>query len=306
MKTWKAAGSLKSLESIHLVEPSLFLRRIQLEQLRSQFHVENIVNLDKDQPVSAILDGLPLAWHDTIDTVPSVHPPMIVAHELFDALPVHMFKNTSDGWRELMVDVNESDDIMKFKFVLDKEQSVAAKALVTEQNFPSKLFAEEDVIEVSPDSALLVKQFSKLIQSHSDGCAVVVDYGEWRPPGNTFRGIRNHAFVHPLENSGEQDLTADVSFSYLAQNVADAPKIRSYPLLTQREFLLKAGAPLRLQRLLAASNSGVQSKDILSRYGRIVGSGKDRMGDLYKFWMMGHKDANESLLYPFATQGQNK
>ena len=65
------------------------------------------------------LGGLGIDWHDDIRQVPVGGPLLIVAQELLDALPVHQFEFTKDGWRERLVDVDEDPETPHhFKLVL--------------------------------------------------------------------------------------------------------------------------------------------------------------------------------------------
>lgn len=52
-----------------------------------------------------------VAWHNVLDTVPTDAPAIYIAHEFFDALPVHQFvKDPTRGWLEKMVDVADQAD----------------------------------------------------------------------------------------------------------------------------------------------------------------------------------------------------
>lgn len=52
-----------------------------------------------------------VAWHNVLDTVPTDVPAIYIAHEFFDALPVHQFvKDPTRGWLEKMVDVADHAD----------------------------------------------------------------------------------------------------------------------------------------------------------------------------------------------------
>ncbi len=56
---------------------------------------------------TVLLLCLQVRWHASLDAVPQEGPPAIyIAHEFFDALPVHQFiKDPARGWLEKMVDV---------------------------------------------------------------------------------------------------------------------------------------------------------------------------------------------------------
>jgi SAM-dependent MidA family methyltransferase len=54
-------------------------------------------------------DGTPVHWHWRMSEVPSSDPVLIIGHEFLDALPVHQFLYTKDGWRERLVDIDEGN-----------------------------------------------------------------------------------------------------------------------------------------------------------------------------------------------------
>ena len=70
-------------------------------------------------------NSIPIHWHDSFNDVPfqtastsdgksevktASIPTFIVCQEFFDALPVHVFQKTQDGWRERLVDVAIEED----------------------------------------------------------------------------------------------------------------------------------------------------------------------------------------------------
>ena len=66
-------------KAVHLVETSPALKSAQLSRLPQAKH------------------------HDDVDDLPADLPLLIVANEFFDALPIHQYVKTADGWRERMV-----------------------------------------------------------------------------------------------------------------------------------------------------------------------------------------------------------
>jgi NADH dehydrogenase [ubiquinone] 1 alpha subcomplex assembly factor 7 len=110
-------------------------------------------------------------------------PLIVIAQEFFDALPVHQFQRTSRGWMERLIDLE--DDTSKpgtFRFVLSPGPTVASRALL--KNYDSGKIG--DVLETSPDSAVLAESIAMRI-SKKGGAALVVDYGEDHPLSNTLR-----------------------------------------------------------------------------------------------------------------------
>lgn len=99
----------------------------------------------------SFLSTIPVHWHSSLDSVPwkrNVYlstngedgepiPTFIIGQEFFDALPVHVFQKTQNGWREQMVDVamedddddSDDDDDEKEQGTKEKEQE-ATKVIV--------------------------------------------------------------------------------------------------------------------------------------------------------------------------------
>lgn len=59
-----------------------------------------------------------------------------------------------------------------------------------------------------------------------------------------FQAFKNHALYDPLCEPGTADLTADVDFAYLKEQVED--KLVTYGPATQSSFLINMGIELRL------------------------------------------------------------
>lgn len=102
------------VRSLQLVETSPALRRIQASTLLCQPNEQEQEGhaLTQAQCGSgSAIPGLPVHWHDRISDVPTGSSPavtLLLAHELFDALPVHQLVWTGQGkgWRERLVDVD--------------------------------------------------------------------------------------------------------------------------------------------------------------------------------------------------------
>ena len=70
-------------------------------------------------------------WHRSLDDVRGDLPALYIAHEFFDALPVHHFQRTSRGWRERLVDVSQDPtDPHHLRLVLAPNETPASKLLL--------------------------------------------------------------------------------------------------------------------------------------------------------------------------------
>ena len=88
-----------------------------------------------EQPLQTA-GGVPITWYKMFSRIPSPEiahsePLLLVAQEFLDALPVHQFVYTAKGWREKLVDVDEStkvDDKLHFRSVLARSATPATRA----------------------------------------------------------------------------------------------------------------------------------------------------------------------------------
>lgn len=149
------------------------------------------------------------------------NPCFIIAHELFDALPIHQFHFSEKGeWCEKVVQINEETDELEFQITDSPTENTFTKLQ------PEKLFTDEakrdlvpgDSIEICPEGVNFTKDVCSLIEL-SKGMALVVDYGEDHSFSNSFRGLKNHELVKDekmmLDNVGNMDLTAYVNFQQI-------------------------------------------------------------------------------------------
>jgi len=145
------------------------------------------------------------------------NPCFLIAHELYDALPIHQFQyNERREWCERVVTIDESDKL-QFSITDGPTENVNSKLQ------PEKFFSESakadlgpgDSIEICPDGIQLTKDICSLLEL-SKGMALVIDYGENHSFSNSFRGLKNHQLVKDdqeiIDNIGNIDLTSYVNF----------------------------------------------------------------------------------------------
>lgn len=218
----------------------------------------------------------------------------MIAHEFFDALPIHQFQFTSEGWKELVVDAVGDELVLG----LYKKETPAVTAFNLAN--PTVCAKLGEIRDWSPESGSYISEIAKSFSNDSPGSLLVIDYGDDNPRKQTLRAIKNHMFVNPLENPGECDLTADVDFSYLSKCVHGFNDIKSSKMITQQQFLNRMGAEIRINILLKNCKSKAEEKKLVDSYLRI--SSPDQMGSIYKFWNMSHNTlfaSPDEQLYPF-------
>ncbi|KAK2186501.1 hypothetical protein NP493_198g04009 [Ridgeia piscesae] len=216
--------------------------------------------------------GVPVSWYRGLQDVPRGFS-FFVAHEFFDALPVHKFQKRDGHWREVMVDVDYSPNAEHhLRFVLSQQSTTTGKLLL--QINPNEL---REHVEQSPDSGVVVQELATRIASDG-GFALIADYGHSGEKTDTFRAFRDHKLHDPLCEPGTADITADVDFSYLKSLVSD--KVICYGPISQQSFLNNMGIQVRLQMLMKTAH-GEQLEQLMSGYDMLTNPSK--MGERFKF-----------------------
>ncbi|XP_056437758.1 protein arginine methyltransferase NDUFAF7, mitochondrial [Gadus chalcogrammus] len=225
--------------SVHLVEVSPRLSQVQAGLLTGE---QSRPAASEDQAVyrhGATPAGVPVSWYRHLDDVPRGFS-LFLAHEFFDALPIHKFQRTPRGWREVMVDVDPED---RLRFVIIPAPTLASSTLI-------QVDERRDHVEVCPGGGVIVQQLANRI-AEDGGAALIADYGHDGTKTDTFRGFKGHRLHPVLEAPGSADLTADVDFSYL-RKMAARRGVACLGPLPQRDFLKNMGVDTRMQVLLSA------------------------------------------------------
>lgn len=247
------APSFLKAATLHLVETSPVLRHKQAETLKSV---------------------RPIFWHDRLAEVPDTPgvPLLVLANEFFDALPIHQYQRTGQGWAERLVDVDSEKGGLRF--VLGPSQTmVPISGRLDMETVPVGT-----VVDVCPAGAAVAGELAARLVCRG-GAALVVDYGHAAPvPTDTLQALRRHRFVPVLETPGEADLTAHVDFTALAAAAAAAGAV-TYGPETQRAFLLTLGLRERAAILRAQANVA-QRQALDAAVHRLTAS--KAMGTLFK------------------------
>ena len=223
-----ARGRLAFREALalHLVETSPALRADQARRLA----------------------GARAQWHEDIAQLPP-GPTIVLANEFLDALPVRQFVRAPAGWRERVVVWNEDARHLEF----------SAGRSATTENIPSLPREAPDgaIVEFAPAASALVATLARRFAAEG-GAALFVDYGYALSPGEarnwsgSLQAVRRHAFVDPLSDPGECDLTAHVDFAALGE-AAQIAGCRAHGPVTQGAFLSALGIAARAETLAATA-----------------------------------------------------
>ncbi|KAM3861126.1 protein arginine methyltransferase NDUFAF7, mitochondrial [Diretmus argenteus] len=258
--------------SVHLVEVSPTLSQVQAQTLTGN---QNQAALSEDVPVyrrGETAAGLPVSWYHRVDDVPRGFS-IYVAHEFFDALPIHKFQRTLKGWREVLVDVHP-DQPDQLRFVLAPSPTLASSTLI-------QAGEKRDHVEVCPQGGAIVQRLASRI-AEAGGAALIADYGHDGTKTDTFRGFKGHRLHDVLSSPGSADLTADVDFSYLRRTVGTAAVCLGP--VPQGTFLKNMGIDTRLQVLLRNCTDPSTREQLVRGYHMLTDPGK--MGERFKFFSL--------------------
>lgn len=254
---------------IHMVECSPTLKKLQYQNLLCIN--KNDTDGDAEEHIISRLTGTSVSWHATLEQVPAGIPTIIIAHEFYDALPVHQFQRASRGWCEKMVDVAENSI---FQFVLSKQPTPATLYLL--KRF--KWAENEDIgkleqVEVCPKAMELTQEIAKRIGSDGGG-ALIIDYGLNGIVSDSLQAIRKHGFVNILDNPGTADLSAYVDFAAIRHSAEEASDdVAVNGPMTQSQFLGSLGINFRVEALME-NCTDEQADSLRTGYWRLVGEGE--------------------------------
>ncbi|XP_041722011.1 protein arginine methyltransferase NDUFAF7, mitochondrial isoform X1 [Coregonus clupeaformis] len=258
--------------SVHLVEVSPKLSQVQAQCLTGD---QSQVSASEDEPVyrqGTTTTGLPISWYRNLDDVPRGFS-IYLAHEFFDALPIHKFQRTEKGWREVMVDI-DPDEPGKLRLVIVPAPTLASTQLI-------QAGEKRRHVEVCPDGGVIVQRLANRI-AEDGGAALIADYGHDGTKMDTFRGFKGHKLHDVLASPGSADLTADVDYSYL-RRMAGATVACMGPV-SQRDFLKNMGIDTRLQVLLRNCAAPSTRSQLIQGYDMLTNPLK--MGERFQFFTM--------------------
>jgi SAM-dependent MidA family methyltransferase len=221
------------------------------------------------QTLSAV--DVPMIWHQTFDEVPD-GPVIVLANELFDALPVNQAIKQFNGWYERVVEIDADGNLA---FGMSNDVIPLFDQLVPVRMRDAPIGA---IYEWRADNLPLALGRRLARQG---GVALVIDYGHAESAaGDTLQAVGRHAFVDPLQSPGAVDLTAHVDFEAFAL-AAESMGARVTGPVEQAQFLRNLGIEKRAAALKAAAPRE-KAAEIDGAMKRLLGEGRTEMGKLFK------------------------
>ncbi|KAL6486652.1 hypothetical protein MHYP_G00060440 [Metynnis hypsauchen] len=258
--------------SIHLVEVSPKLSQVQAECLTGERTQVCVSDKEAVYRTGTSHTGLPIAWYHRVEDIPKGFS-IFLAHEFFDALPIHKFQRTEKGWREVMVDI-DPEEPEKLRFVVFPAPTLASTTLIQADE-------KREHVEVCPEGGVIVQKLANRIVEDG-GAALIADYGHDGTKMDTFRGFRGHKLHDVLLAPGTADLTADVDFSYLRRMAGD--DVVCLGPITQRTFLKNMGIDARLQVLLRNCHDASTRAQLIQSYDMLTNL--EKMGQRFQFFSL--------------------
>lgn len=216
------------------------------------------------------LKGREVNWCERFDDLPD-GPLIVVANELFDALPIRQFEKQGGLWRERMVGLDGD----ALAFVAGPETMPDMPAEVLEA-------ADGAIAETCPQGRELAAAIGRRI-ARQPGVALLVDYGHTLSGvGDTLQAVKRHRFHPVLEGPGTADITAHVDFEALA---AAAIPARAWGPVPQGAFLSSLGIQARAA-MLARNCAPKVAADIAGQMRRLIDP--EEMGTLFKVLALAH------------------
>ncbi|MBF8246464.1 MAG: SAM-dependent methyltransferase [Rickettsia sp.] len=257
LKIFKLVPELFSILEIYLLEINPHFIKAQKKTLQNQ--------------------KIPIYWISNLNELPQNKIIITLANEFFDALPIKQFIKKKNTWKEIVITRNPHLQQLKFT-----EISIDT----TLNNFLLKEYPEaqeEAIIEESKDSISLLQNLLNLFKKSKAAAMLIIDYGydivkrnstQFNP---TLQAVFNHKFANLLENLGQYDITSHVNFQDLKKTLM-SNKTDTMEIFSQREFLIKYGIMLRLEKL-KIQNPDLK-KILEKQVNRLIS--KNQMGELFK------------------------
>ncbi|SMF46181.1 NADH dehydrogenase [ubiquinone] 1 alpha subcomplex assembly factor 7 [Tistlia consotensis] len=291
VERWQALGSPPAVRLVELGpgRGTLMADLLRAARLVPGFLTAAELHLVETSPVlrerqRQALAGQAVQWQERFEQVPD-GPLLLVANELFDALPIRQFQRTARGWAERQIGL--SADGGGLAWGLGPELPEAALP-----GLPAA--GPGEIAEVSPAGQRLAASIGERL-ARQGGAALILDYG-YAPSqaGDTLQALRGARPADPLDAPGEADLTAHVDFAALAA-AAGAAGARAWGPVGQGAFLEALGIRERAAILQRGADEGRRA-EIAAALARLTAP--KQMGHLFKALALTGPDAPAPAGFP--------
>lgn len=193
---WQAMGSPRRvvLAEIGPGRGTLMADLLRTARIRPEFFRALEVVLVETSPAlrnrqRQTLAGETVAWVERVGQLPA-GPLLLVANELFDALPIRQFVRDGAVWRDRLVGLDADG---RFRFL--------AGAVVSRPDLPAEA-PDGTIVERGEAGEALAATLGRRL-TEAGGAALIVDYG---PPvsgvGETLQAVRRHRYHSVLDEPG--------------------------------------------------------------------------------------------------------
>lgn len=197
-------------------------------------------------------DNTLISWHQSLHSVEG-GPALFIAHEFFDALPVHHFEYRPQvGWAETLVNVDE-DEESPYHFRITRGNSATISGSILDKHF-RKMGIEPNVGQQFSFSAMgneICNDMARWCVKYG-GAGFIVDYGALSLPPWTIQAVKDHKPCEMVSMPGEVDISAHVNFGQLKASfeLNFANKMDVYGPVTQSYFLQGCGIIHRFRQYI--------------------------------------------------------
>lgn len=236
------------------------------------FLLESNPHLQEEQRAKLAPYSIFCEWHSDLTTLLralSSHPTFFIGNEFLDVFPIDQYILQNDGWHERRIAYDKKTDSLVFS---------SFPSETTDIFFPSS-FPQGSILEISKAQDYFLHELLQGLESFPY-FGLFIDYGYEQGNGDSLQSLSKHTYANPLQNPGNQDLTAHVNFRHLTTVVRNSlpfpPKV--FGPVSQGDFLKNLNIETRSNILITEHpHRRAQIKTDLSR----LTSDKE-MGTLFK------------------------
>ena len=204
---------------------------------------------------------------------------VIIANEVIDAMPIHLFENTADGVKDVQVIIQDDGEL---ELDVSNDLSPSLQEWLSRDEISRLSFSEGYRSEVNLAMESWIASLSECLNK---GLILLIDYGyprhEYYLPERTEGTLnchyRHHSHDKVLLLAGLQDITAHVDFTAIAESASDAElSVSGYT--NQASFLSGCGI---LQMAEQAADGDLDTQMRIAQQIRTLIM-PDEMGEVFK------------------------